>query len=755
MSFVDHLAGLDAARLTALLEFRPDVLVEPVPRGFGELALRLNGVESLSHALPLLNHDQVVTTRAIAMLGSATVPTLAGRLRAAEAEVRQVVDELCNRGLAWDVHGRVGLPERLSEHLAAGLAAFRRLALIAQQARVDDLRVAVAGLGADPSGLRKTELVERLGALLTDPETVAAAVAVLPVAVRRFLDLLVRANGHYYSGSVGGANDRTEVLVSAGLLIRGQYRHAELPREVAAELLFAGAGTLTGRPELLPSTDPPDDGRAGADAALLATTTLLDEARRRPLAALKKGGVGTRERTRLCTRLAVPDPALWIDLAHAAGLLARGPDGYAATGDYDVWREAAPGVRWARIALAWWALQLAPTSRETDDGEVPPPLHLESAGGILRRALLGAAAGGGSVRAVGEGIDWFCPLHGYDDTGRARKIAAAVHEATQLGVVVGDRLSTLGAHLVVLAGHPDAAEELARRSTELLPAAGGMLVLQSDLTAVVSGQPSAAAARVLPAAATPESRGAAATWRFTPASVRAALDAGWTADELRAELAALSGRDLPQPLDYLLTDVARRHGSVRLRGSRSCITGSEAEIAEILHTRSLRTLHLSRLAPTVLTSPFELDKVLAALRGAGFAPMPEDADGAVILPKRDDDQPPTPSSRRPRERARVAAADLAARLVATPTEAAPVSETHQELTALAPHLDAAEIALLADALEHGRDVRIGYRNKDGNRTVREIRPQELYGRWISSWCHLRSGEREFSVAGIESVSPAG
>ena len=51
-------------------------------------------------------------------------------------------------------------------------------------------------------------------------------------------------------------------------------------------------------------------------------------------------------------------------------------------------------------------------------------------------------------------------------------------------------------------------------------------MLQSDLTAVVSGQPSAAAARLLAAAAVPEARGVATTWRFSPASVRSALDAG-------------------------------------------------------------------------------------------------------------------------------------------------------------------------------------------------------------------------------------
>ena len=81
--------------------------------------------------------------------------------------------------------------------------------------------------------------------------------------------------------------------------------------------------------------------------------------------------------------------------------------------------------------------------------------------------------------------------------------------------------------------------------------------------------------------------------------------------------------------------------------------------------------------------------------------------------------------------------------------------TRARLAKLVPHLDAAEVALPADALDHGRDVQIRYRNEKGNRTVREIAPQELCGRWVSSWCHLRSGEREFAVAGIEAVGPGG
>jgi predicted DNA-binding transcriptional regulator YafY len=74
---------------------------------------------------------------------------------------------------------------------------------------------------------------------------------------------------------------------------------------------------------------------------------------------------------------------------------------------------------------------------------------------------------------------------------------------------------------------------------------------------------------------------------------------------------------------------------------------------------------------------------------------------------------------------------------------------------LAPQLDEAEVALLADALDNAADVRIAYRNRAGNRSVRTIRPEDLYDRWVSSWCHLRGAQREFAVSGIESVSPAG
>jgi hypothetical protein len=114
-----------------------------------------------------------------------------------------------------------------------------------------------------------------------------------------------------------------------------------VPREVAvAAWLAENATGLTGRPEIsmvgAKAADVRMAAQAAAREAVRALTTLLDEAGRTPIAALKKGGVGARERGRLAKRLAIPDDALplWIDVAYAAGLLGEVAGGYAPTGDY-------------------------------------------------------------------------------------------------------------------------------------------------------------------------------------------------------------------------------------------------------------------------------------------------------------------------------------------------------------------------------------------------------------------------------------
>ncbi len=770
-SFAEYLAGLDKAALLHLLRIRPDVRVEPVPRGFAQLAERLGGTDSLVSALRMVNRDCVVVGQAVAALGpAATVPGVARLLDVPEATVRNLVADLRGRGLAWTASGTVRLPERLAAHWSAEVGGGRPVATVARSVLVEDLRAAAGALGVDVDGLRKPELTARLAQALADASTVAKIVARLPKPVRARLDQLRHGSGVDYAGygvSRAGA-DPNRLLAAVGLALRVNGRW-ELPQEVAvAAWLAEREAPLTGAPDMPPAVAAPTEVLATAQAAaqdtLRAVTTLLDEARSAPIGALKKGGVGPRERSRLATRLALPADVvlLTIDLAHAAGLLGLVDSGYVPTSAYSAWRDAEPSHRWAALVTTWFELEHAPTSREIQgDKELPPPLPLTSGAGMIRRALLRAARGGRAVDAVGKHIDWFCPLHGYEGTQSDEKVAAAVREGQLLGVLAADVLTDCGEHLISVADDDpaDPVQDLTDRVAPLFPERPCTVVLQSDLTAVVSGQPTVAVSRLLGDSAVCETRGTASVWRFTPERIRHALDGGWTADSLLAELAVLSARPLPQPLEYLIADVARKHGLVRVRGMRSCVLADEATVTEILHTRGLTKLQLAQLAPTVLSSPYELDEVLTKLRAAGFAPVAEDTQGAVIVEDRHDHEAPvTTRPTRAAVRARLSAADLAGQLLADPhgetAGGTGASDTFQRLAALNTHLTDAELALLADALDHQRDVLIIYRDKNGSRTRREIRPRELYGRWLESWCHLRNGERDFTVANIESVAPA-
>jgi Helicase conserved C-terminal domain len=750
MTLAAHLASLDVAALTDVLARRPDVLVEPAPRDVAELADRLGGVLSLGRALAAMDADEVTVARVLALTGAGTVAELAAALPAEVGEVDAVVTRLAGRALAWRDGERIGLPERLANEFTAEIDRFRTIRQIATYVRVDDLRDAVGGLGGDPSGT-KSQVIETLVALMADRHRVLDAITGLAPGPRRYLAQLLEFDRFGYLGN-GYAESRA--VVAAGLAMPTGGYGLELPREVVAAVLLAEPALLTGHPAIPAAEGEQDSGRAGADGTVLAVTALLDEAASIPLAELKKGGIGARERKRLAGRLGLDQPALTIDVAAALHLLESRPDGFVPAAAYAGWRDAPVAARWAGLARAWFDLDWAPTHRDTDDGEVAPPVPLESAAGMVRRALLCAAAGGRSLDAVAAVIGWFAPLAG---DGSAAAVAAARREGELLGLVAGERLTALGELLV-------ASGDLAADAAPLLPESRGRLVLQSDLSAVVSGQASAAGAQVLAAAAAPEGHGAAATWRFSPSSIRAALDAGWTADVLRAELLAAAGRELPQPLDYLIGDVARRHGTVRVRETRCCVTGSEAETAEILHTRGLARLDLRRIAPTVLTSPASPDAVLAALRKAGFLPMPEDADGVVTVASRAALPEDGDSGRAPdvpvrlRGRRRLDAADVAARVLRRLSTAAGTggeSTLGAQLALFNPRLDSAEVALLIDALETGRSVRIVYRNSAGNRSVRDVLPFQMWDRFLRSYCFLRSGDRDFAVDGIEAVSPAG
>ncbi|MEU6329541.1 helicase-associated domain-containing protein [Streptomyces sp. NPDC047049] len=202
-----------------------------------------------------------------------------------------------------------------------------------------------------------------------------------------------------------------------------------------------------------------------------------------------------------------------------------------------------------------------------------------------------------------------------------------LHEAACLGLVAHGTLTPLGRAL--LADPRSLDEPLG----DLLPPLLEQAHFQADLTAVVPGRPTAALQALLTAAADRESEGHAVTWRFTPRSVRRALDAGHRAETLLDDLARASTTGtLPQPLGYLVRNAARSHGRMRVLSAACCIrSDDEALVDELAAHRDLRDLGLRGIAPTVLVSSRPPAATLDALRAAGYAPALESDTGTTTV----------------------------------------------------------------------------------------------------------------------------
>ena len=742
----DHLATLDEPSLAALLRQRPDACAEPVPRDLSRLAQRLGGRASLAAALRRLDRDVLDVGRAVAALGTRATPdAVAALLGADPALVERPLTVLGGAAMTWPDGDVLRLPEPLTEHWLAEIGADEPIARMARRIVADELR-RVAAAHELPVSTRKAEVTQAIHDAWAEPGFLRGRLDALPAATRRRLGTLCRDD---FGGHLPNAEDHR--LLDAGMLVL-EGRVARIPREVAVAV-WATETSLRGAPDLPTPADRAERVAAGAVAAarsLLDTVvTVLDEAAVRPIAALKSGGIGKRERARLVKRLDLDDDhtaCVVLDLAAHAGLLGLTDAGYAPTSGYRAWREEDAAPRWARLAVTWFELEHAPGAREVDGKEVAPPTPPPGGAGDVRRTLL-AAAREHSVRATEAEAAWFCPFHAREDTDLVAVVAASHREAELLGVVVGDAVSPLGRALV------DGGDVAAAVGEHLVDASCDV-VLQSDLTALVSGRPGVAVSRLLADAARPESRGVATTYRFSSASIRGALDAGWTAEELLAALHALSDRPLPQPLEYLVGDVARRtatSGSV-LRAPAWCWRRRCPRRS--CGPAGLREPRSRPCRPHRAGQPGRPGHRPARPARRRLLPDPRGRHRcARRRTPRDTGSPTTPAGSGP-ARGVLAPETLAAQLiVAGLGDPLADSPTAALLGSLNPRLDGAELDLLADAVDHRRDVRITYSDRNGTISHRVVTPEQVLHRWLVAWCHLRHDEREFTVEKILDVAP--
>ena len=485
-----------------------------------------------------------------------------------------------------------------------------------------------------------------------------------------------------------------------------------------------------------------------------------------PPRTLKAGGVGVRELRRLAKSLGTDEAEvrLWLETGQAAGLLAYSDDVVAPGRFAADWRAQEPAERFARLLVAWWMLPESPWVSANEDKPGPALLVPEQPlDRFLRHDLLG------QLRSLPEGsapqnwsivdelIAWRRPVLHADADTIAEPAAMIRRECGVVGVLALDALSSFGHALA--AGDIAALRETAAR---LMPRAQRTVLLQADLTATVTGLPSASVAETLGRMAIPESRDTASVWRFDPASVRNGLDQGYTADELLEQLAELSHGPLPQPLEYLIRDTARRFGELAVAAVACCVLAEEANLlTEVRHHRQLRDLGLRPLAPTVLASRSSPERTLQRLRDAGYAPVPQDEHGTVQLARKSRAPNSSGAALSPPEefdRSLRPTIDVPA-LAATLLDTADQDDEHdrspveRDLTDSASPLSPGEQRILAHAIETAAPVHIHYVDQNGSPSQRTITPSDYFPPWIEAFCHLRQAERQFRLERIQAASP--
>ncbi|MFF7360477.1 helicase-associated domain-containing protein [Streptomyces sp. NPDC008125] len=806
--------------LAGLLRARPDLLT-PVPGDITQLATRAGTRASVVRALEHLDRFALQTAEALAVAPDpAPYETLLRLLTgdgqddgahhddagaAITAALPGALDTLREQALVWGEDERLHLVRTARELLApspqhpspTGLGPTVSEATAGMSpGRLQEILTA-AGL---PATYDPVSAVAALTGLFTDRTRMAELLDSAPVEALSVLDRLVW--GPPYGEITPNPTPPVRWLRDRGLLLPVSARTVVLPREAALHLR---AGRAHRVPEPLPPVvepvaerDPQAVDRAAAGQAFLALSTVEDLLKLwngGGPAVLRSGGLSVRELKRVASALDTTEPvaAFWVELAYATGLLAA--DGetderYGATPAYDDWLELPAAQRWTRLALAWLAATRTAGLVGGQDAKgralsaLGPELDRSAAPDVRRRVLtLFAALPPGTApdpATLLTRLRWERPLRGGsrgdihprpEGTGssapgdtsdlRSRIALWTVNEAELLGITGRGALSSQARAL--LPRTPEDSARAAALLAPLLPEPLDHVLLQADLTAVAPGPLERPLADVLHVLADVESKGGATVYRFTPGSVRRALDAGQSASDLHAFLAAHSRTPVPQPLTYLIDDVARRHGHLRIGAASSYVRcDDEAVLNEILADKRAAVLRLRRLAPTVLASQTDPASLLEALRDLGYAPAAESAEGDVLItragarrtpprtaPVPVPEGPPVPDDTLLGAAVRaIRAGDTAATVV----RKEPAAEAGAPSGTLPRTTPADTLATVQAAAMTGSTLWIGYVNAEGAASQRVIAPVRVEGGFVTAYDHTADEVRTYPLHRITGVA---
>ena len=592
ITFADELRARSDEDLASLFQYRPDLL-SPVPNDFSSLAARASSTPSLVRALDCLNlwHYQIIEAACL-------LPEPFKK-----SELMLITSE--ETAFALDYLWQMGLLYKEGNN-------FRTLT---------NLKLL---FGNEPAGLGPVSGGKVDFSKLKDiPKASADVLTKLTWGPPRGAITNIKKPG----SAIGW-------LLENNILVALDSHTVALPREFGIKLrggkihkeLITKAGDLVGKKIEQKQIDLA--AIANISTILRWCEELLHNLSDEPPTALRNGGIGVRDLKRIAEHLGVDEVCAGFvaELCYLGGLVVIDPDDQILpTSAFDIWLTKSAEERWYSLVVLW-----LDTSRVSgligkviDKNIAPLGPELDRAGASLIRrttlkVLLENLKTAPQLASLQKIVRWWNPQRANDDF-----VEWNLREAEWLGITGQGGLSTFGSNLLT--------EEAVLGVETSLPKPVDHILIQADNSAVAPGPLTAELSAEMGTIADIESRGGATVYRFSEASIRRGLDHGKTGDQIRSFLIKTSKTPMPQPLDYLITDVAKRHGKLRVGSAHTYIRcEDEGLVQQILHDKNCEHLRLRKIATQVLVTDLELTEVINELREFGYLPAAENASGVLL-----------------------------------------------------------------------------------------------------------------------------
>lgn len=713
ITFADELRARSDQDLAMIFQLRPD-LVSPVPNDFSSLAARATSTPSLVRALDSLNlwHYQIVEAACVL-----PEPFKKSELIAVtNEESATALDYLWQMGLLYKEGNNFRTPTNLK-------------LLIGDEP---------AGLG--PQSVGKIDFTK------------------LKDVPKSSLDVLAKLTWGPPRGSISNIKKPGNAigwLLENNILVALDSHTVALPREFGIKLrqgkvhrdLVTKPSNLEGKKIDQKQVDLA--AIANVSTILRWCEELLHNLSDEPPTALRTGGIGVRDLKRIAEHMGVDEACAGFvaELCYLNGLVVVDPDDQILpTSAFDIWLTKSAEERWYSLSILW--LDTSRVSgligKISDKNIAPLGPELDRAGvSLIRRTTLKVLIENPEIspkiESLQEVVKWWNPQRVNNDF-----IFWNLREAEWLGITGQGVISTFGVNLL------NSSETLGVEAA--LPKPVDHILIQADNSAVAPGPLTAELSAELGTIADIESRGGATVYRFSEASIRRGLDHGKTGEQIKTFLTKTSKTPMPQPLDYLIADVAKRHGRLRVGTAHTYIRcEDEGLVQQILHDKKCEHLRLRKIASQVLVTELELTEVISELREYGYLPAAENASGVLLSQPnlRRSKSRPKP----PRMISEFTAPKEAIVLAAVKTIRA--GERSRKVQPIIPGTSSNEtLALINQYIDEKRTLVISYADNNGGVSNRIIEPISISLGTLTARDETTGEIAQFRIPRINGVAPS-